>query len=236
LGFGAAITFSLDYAGPIVVSPGATVTLEVRADYDTPLVTARFNITADGEPDATLLERSANPTTPQGLTFISPVSQAPFDPALPHDLHASPASEVLLDLDFDDEPGGPTDGLAPGTDVQMETLNILVAGCGTLVLTINDVSAAHTDGVPSGQLFNNAEVNPQADVVTLYVNHPGDINQDGHINLVDFSSFAICFGQCQPGSAGQPCPAGQFARSDLNNDGCVDLVDFSTFAVYFGTR
>ena len=64
---------------------------------------------------------------------------------------------------------------------------------------------------------------------------PGDVNDDGHVNLSDFSTFAVCY--AGPGHTTPPggCTAEEFDECDLNQDGDVDLGDFSTFAVWFGT-
>lgn len=50
-----------------------------------------------------------------------------------------------------------------------------------------------------------------------------DINQDGRVNLLDFSILAARFGQTN-----------NLGRADINNDGRVNLVDFSLLAARFG--
>jgi hypothetical protein len=50
----------------------------------------------------------------------------------------------------------------------------------------------------------------------------GELNNDGRVNLVDFSILAYWYRR--------PSPP---ARVDLNNDGKVDLVDFSIMAYYW---
>jgi hypothetical protein len=66
--------------------------------------------------------------------------------------------------------------------------------------------------------------------------HPcvcGDLDfSGGPIDLIDFSTFATCYGLEYPNPS---CDDVALACSDLNLDGVVDLVDFSTFAVLFGT-
>jgi hypothetical protein len=52
-----------------------------------------------------------------------------------------------------------------------------------------------------------------------------DINQDGHVNLLDFSMLAAKFGQSGAG----------LGRADINADGTVNLLDFSSLAAKFGT-
>jgi hypothetical protein len=55
----------------------------------------------------------------------------------------------------------------------------------------------------------------------------GDVNQDGVVNLTDFSILAASFGKTS-GSAGYD------GRADLNGDNVVNLTDFSILAANFG--
>ena len=59
------------------------------------------------------------------------------------------------------------------------------------------------------------------------VTNCGDIDASGGIvNLVDFASFAVCFGQSPSVSTACAC-------SDLNDDGAINLADFATFTLIF---
>jgi hypothetical protein len=62
---------------------------------------------------------------------------------------------------------------------------------------------------------------------------PGDIDEDGDVDLSDFSTFSVCF--YGPGNTIPPagCTEDDFAACDLDGDGDVDLSDFSTFSVNF---
>jgi len=53
-----------------------------------------------------------------------------------------------------------------------------------------------------------------------------DINQDGHVDLLDFHILASKFGQ-----TGTPA---QLGRADINQDSSVDLLDFHILATQFG--
>ncbi len=56
----------------------------------------------------------------------------------------------------------------------------------------------------------------------------GDINgSGGNVDLVDFASFAVCFGQLPSSSTACAC-------SDMNQDGVINLLDFATFLLTFG--
>ena len=55
----------------------------------------------------------------------------------------------------------------------------------------------------------------------------GDISGNGgNVDLVDFATLAVCFGQSPSSSAGCAC-------SDLNDDGSINLLDFATFSLIF---
>jgi hypothetical protein len=57
----------------------------------------------------------------------------------------------------------------------------------------------------------------------------GDLDgSGGAVNLVDFATFALCFGSLPSSSPACFC-------SDLNGDGANDLQDFATFGLLFGT-
>ena len=60
----------------------------------------------------------------------------------------------------------------------------------------------------------------------------GDVdNSGGPVDLVDFATFALCFGLSGPGG---DCTADNFECSDLDVSGNVDLIDFATFALWLG--
>ncbi len=60
----------------------------------------------------------------------------------------------------------------------------------------------------------------------------GDLDGDGVVSLVDFTTLAVCFGSM---TFSPDCPAATRFCADLNGDGQVNLVDFSQFAVRFGS-
>jgi hypothetical protein len=63
----------------------------------------------------------------------------------------------------------------------------------------------------------------------------GDIdNSGGRVDLVDFATFAACYGLSAP----QPpdCDGSAFACADLNGDGEVNLGDFAMFSMVYGKQ
>jgi subtilase family serine protease len=73
---------------------------------------------------------------------------------------------------------------------------------------------------------SSGSASPDSSSVAAYSAYPDDINEDGHINLLDLSTLASVYGQC--GSS--------VGRSDINNDGCVNLLDLSLLAQSYGSE
>jgi len=72
------------------------------------------------------------------------------------------------------------------------------------------------------------EADPDCTAANCFSNC-GDIDGSGGlVNLVDFATFALCFGQSPSLSIGCMC-------SDINGDGSINLVDFATFSLTFGS-
>lgn len=51
---------------------------------------------------------------------------------------------------------------------------------------------------------------------------------DGHVDLLDFGQFSVCFGQDDSAPLTADCLC-----ADIDNDGDVDLQDFSQFSLLF---
>jgi len=62
---------------------------------------------------------------------------------------------------------------------------------------------------------------------------PGDLDYDGDVDLVDFATFAMCYGGATVTTPPPGCATEQFDDSDLDDDTDVDLTDFATFAMNF---
>jgi len=63
--------------------------------------------------------------------------------------------------------------------------------------------------------------------------YPGDLDDDGDVDLVDHARFEVCLSG--PGATARPpeCDPTDFLEADLNGDGDVDLRDFAAFSRYF---
>jgi len=58
----------------------------------------------------------------------------------------------------------------------------------------------------------------------------GDLNDDGAINLSDFSVYADCHGRGAPGGN---CGVVDYIVSDMDGNGLINLLDFAIFALNF---
>jgi len=67
----------------------------------------------------------------------------------------------------------------------------------------------------------------------VYVPLPGDLDEDGDVDLVDFAAFEACLNG--PGVTDPPagCAPAAFTAADLEVDGDVDLADFLLLAIHF---
>jgi len=232
----ASITLSLHYGGPATVPADSVAAIEVRGDFDTRLAAVRFTITASGAASATVIGRSADPTTPGGLTYVSRTSQTPFVSDLPCDLAAAPLDEVLLDMAFDSQPGGPTDGVGPGVGVVVESLQINVDGAGTVQISLIGASAAHTylaAEEPVAELFDSVEIDPSGQSVTLRVLPDGDFDDDGDVDLDDYEEFFACLNGPNVTTPPPGCSPEQFVQADLDGDADCDLADAAAFVDRF---
>ena len=81
----------------------------------------------------------------------------------------------------------------------------------------------------SSSSYANSNSNNSKNPSRLGEEKPGDINNDGWVDLGDYLLFQQCF-QDQDN-----CDDYTFYRSDLNLDGYLDLLDFAEFQVLFGT-
>jgi hypothetical protein len=90
--------------------------------------------------------------------------------------------------------------------------------------TLNTTTLSNADHTLMAKAYDAAGNTADSTAVLVTVkNWAEDVNQDGIVNILDFSMFASKFGQTS--GAG---------RSDINGDGTVNLLDFSLLAAKFG--
>ena len=135
------------------------------------------------------------------------------------------ATVTLADLVFD------TDELERTTKMPFGRHTWLVQENGTYNVQV-DLIGYYSQTIPVSVLA--APVATTVDLVLVGPPIPGDFDMNGVVNLVDFATFANCFG----GTVSEPppsCSTAEAELSDLSGDGVINLVDFSTFAFFFGT-
>ena len=68
--------------------------------------------------------------------------------------------------------------------------------------------------------------------VSLYI-APGDLDEDGDVDLLDFAGFLACLAGPQVTTPPGGCSAATFTACDFDHDGDVDLADFGAFTSDF---
>jgi len=193
----------------IVVGPGESFQLQVRADIvDQKVAAVAYEVSATSS--ISLTGRSL--TAPLGYL---PRSVGADD--LPVVLGSS--KEVALD---DDPTDG--DGVGAGADVLLETLSLQASASGSLVINLASPDAVYTNSqFPDGQTFGSITTGAG---VTINVGPlPGDIDDDGDVDLDDYVLFGAAM-------SGPTAPTAE-PDADLDGDGDCDLTDFATFSIGF---
>ena len=119
----------------------------------------------------------------------------------------------------DDLPAGTNAVTLPYQNVSSATIHDIIAGNDCLSGGQPNCTARAGFDTPSG-------LGTPKGVAAFQAHLPEDINQDAHINLLDFSLLANKYGQS--GNA--------LGRVDINHDGQVNLLDFSLLANKYGSE
>lgn len=220
-----------------LINPGSsappacsTITLEVRATFDTCMSGASFQIGVSADSGVIVTGRAVA----SALTFLGTNPAEPFAFELPRPLGtAEPLDEVLIGLRQAWRPGVSGDGIDPGADVLLETLTLEIAGEGLLTISIASPAAVETQSDPAGRLFDSVTIAPAGGAVTLSVQARlvrADFDGDCDVDTHDLSLFKAC-------SRGAMIPPGSGCASfDLDSDNDVDADDFGIFQrCYRGT-
>jgi len=161
-----------------------------------------------------------NPTRANGtINFSAPDTTAPAANI------TSPANAATV--------GGSLTVNASATDnVGVTRVELFVDG----QLRTSDTSSPYSFTVDTNTMANGAHtlqvrgydaagnVGTSSNVTVTVNNRAEDINQDGSVNLLDFSLLATRYGQTGT----------NLGRSDINGDGRVNLLDFSLLAAKYG--
>jgi len=168
------VTLRLVNPGSATVTSGTPFELRVVADITGVRLSAvAYDLsvtTVNGDARAWLNGRSADPNEVNGLTYISQTLQFPFENNLAHNFTVGGQSEVMADMDYDDEPGGESDGIEPNTNVVLETITITPTGTGSLTITLSNFTAVSTEVDPNGAFFDTMTI--EANQVSVTVNGP----------------------------------------------------------------
>jgi hypothetical protein len=171
--WGNGVVVRLVNPGSATMTSGTPFELRVVADIASARLSAvayDLSVTGTGDARAWLNRRSADPNEVNGLTYISQTLQFPFENNLAHNFAASDQSEVMADMDYDDEPGGESDGIEPNTNVVLERIWITPTGTGSLTITLSNFTAVTTEGDPNGAFFDTMTID--ANQVSVTVNGP----------------------------------------------------------------
>jgi hypothetical protein len=190
----------------------ATVTFKALAGSGTTIIQTTGNATKNGgytnpaTSNATITLTTPD-TTPPAVSITSPTTGA--NSWLTQSVTASATDAIgVTKVEFY------VDGLLKATDTATPytySLDTTTLSNANHTLTVKGYDAAGNVGTSSG--------------VTIAVrNWPEDINQDGTVNILDFSLLAGKFGQSDT----------TLGRTDINQDGTVNILDFSLLAGKFG--
>jgi hypothetical protein len=126
-------------------------------------------------------------------------------------------------------------GISSAEDFEISWSNIdsggVMLGMGgpfTLSATIGQPDAGEMAGGPfevSGGFLVEAVADPPAPCAC------GDIDGNGAVDLIDFTTFATCMGLMAPEPV---CEGATYFCSDMNGDGRINLIDFSMFLTAYG--
>lgn len=86
------------------------------------------------------------------------------------------------------------------------------------------VNTAYNFYVVAYDIYNNISAASNTSNIITYL--PADINQDGHVDLLDLNMLASRYNSC----------GGNLGRADINNDGCIDLLDLGLLSQKYNTE
>lgn len=150
---------------------------------------------------------------------------APLDPSVNHGLDAMFYPEPRLSTALNRE-------IWFSTEVGFLDLLLGPIGDGDLLSTGGFIVRGNLDLVEAFAPVEDLD-NFGLDAVHVRRVIAGDTTSDNHVNLVDFATFARCFGSSNGVPPSYSCLPVEFLACDLDGDGGVNLVDFATLALNF---
>jgi hypothetical protein len=198
------------FAKAVNVAPAQSFQLQVRANIaDQKLAGVAYDVAATSSIELT------NRSFALPLVYVA---TAAGEDDLPVTLGSF--KEVAVD---DDPTNG--DGMSPGTDVLIETLTFQAPASGSVVIGIATPDAVYTNSIfPDGQTFSSVSVGSGV-TVTVTGSLPGDLDDDGDVDLNDYTLFAAAMD-------GPKVPTSD-PDADLDSDNDCDLADLAVFAASF---
>jgi len=180
-------------------------------------ITSGNDCTTSGQPHCTA---AAGFDTPSGLGSPNGVSGFASLPSQPGNLTATTISQSQVDLSWT---ASTASGSISGYHIYRDGVEIST----TTATSYNDTGLTPNTSYSYEIIaYDTSGNNSLASTVTAIASYPADINQDGHIDLLDLSLLASKYGQSGAG----------LGRSDINLDGRVDLLDLSLLAGSYGSE
>ena len=157
--------------------------------------------------------------TPSGLGTPFGIGGFTPPPTQPTGLSAIDASESQINLSWT----ASTDNLSVSSyHIYRNGVQVATTASTSYNDTGLSPNTSYSYSVTAYDTVNNAS--PASTSTSATTRYLADINQDGHVNLQDFSLLSIKFGQS----------GGSLGRADINQDGHVNLQDFSLLSIKFG--
>jgi len=181
-------------------------------------VTSGNDCTSSGQANCTA---AVGFDTPSGLGAPYGLGAFQADPAPPTGLTAAYVSQTQLDLSW--TAASASNGVA---NYQIYRNGTLLGSTAGTTYTDSGLTPNTTYAYYLTTTDTKGSVSAQTLALASGTFLPPDINQDGHINLLDFSLLSSKYG----------LSGSNLGRSDINHDGHVDLLDFSLLASKYGTE
>jgi len=156
--------------------------------------------------------------TPSGLGSPNGIGAFQTLPLNPINVSVDDINQNLIDLTWSMQS---TNGISGYYVYQngIKVANVTTESYAATNLTLNDYYSYFIVAYNS-----QGELSAPSETVTTRATYPADINQNGHVGLLDLSLLSAKYGQSGP----------NLGRADINRDGVVNLLDLSILAQEYG--